>query len=54
VGKAERVEAVQAGEEKAAGRPYCSLPVPERARKRAGEDFLQGHAVAGQGVVASG
>jgi len=28
-GKAERVGAVQPGEEKAAGRPYCSLPVPE-------------------------
>ena len=28
-GKAERVGVVQPGEEKAAGRPYCSLPVPE-------------------------
>jgi len=28
-GKAERVEAVQPGEEKALGRPYCSLLVPE-------------------------
>jgi len=27
--KAERVGAVQPGEEKAAGRPYCSLPVAE-------------------------
>jgi len=29
-GKAERVGAVQPGEEKAAGRPYCILPVPVR------------------------
>jgi len=28
-GKAERVGAVQPGEQKAAGRPYSSLPVPE-------------------------
>jgi len=28
-GKAERVGAIQPGEEKAAGRPYSSLPVPE-------------------------
>ena len=27
LGKAERVGAVQPGEEKAAGRPYCRLPV---------------------------
>jgi len=29
-GQAERVGAVQPGEEKAVGRPYCSLLVPER------------------------
>ena len=29
-GKAERGGCVQPGEEKAAGRPYCSLPVSER------------------------
>jgi len=33
-GKAERVGAVQPGEEKAAGRPYGSLPVPEGAYKK--------------------
>jgi len=29
-GQAERAGAVQPGEEKAVGRPYCSLPVPDR------------------------
>jgi len=38
--KAERVGAVQPGEEKALGRPYCSLPVPEEAYKRAGEGLF--------------
>ena len=36
-GKAERVGAVQPGEEKAPGRPYISLPVPEGTYKKAGE-----------------
>ena len=39
-GKAERVGAVQPGEDKAAGRPYCSLPVPEEACKQAREGFF--------------
>jgi len=40
------------GEEKAAGRPYCSLPVPEGGATRVRErDFLQGHAVMGQVVT---
>jgi len=33
-------ERLRAGEEKAAGRPHCSLPVPEGAYKRAGEGLL--------------
>ena len=34
---------VQAGEEKAAGRPDCGLPVPEGAhRKDGGKSFYQG------------
>ena len=37
---AERVGAVQPGEEKAAGRSYCSLPVPEGAYKKAGEGLF--------------
>jgi len=35
--KAEGAGAVQPGEEKAPGRPYSSLPVPEGAYKRAGQ-----------------
>jgi len=37
---AERVGAVQPGKEKAPGRSQSSLPVPERACKRAGEGLL--------------
>jgi len=40
--KAERVGAVQPGEEKAPGRPYSSLPVPEEAYKKSGEGLLTG------------
>jgi len=50
-GQAERVGAVQPGEEKAVGRPYSSLPVPEGAYKEA-EGTLQGHAVAGRVIMA--
>ena len=32
--------AVQPGEEKAPGRPYSSLPVPEGASKKAGEGLF--------------
>jgi len=32
-GKAERVGAIQPGEEKALGRPHSSLPVPNRGRE---------------------
>jgi len=39
-GKAERVGAVQLGEEKAPGTPYSSLPVPEGAYKKAAEEWL--------------
>ena len=35
-----RVGAVQPGEGKALGRPYCGLPVPERAYKKAGEELF--------------
>jgi len=35
-----RVGVVQPGEEKAAGRPYCGLPVPEEAYKKAGEGLF--------------
>jgi len=38
--KAERVGAVQPGGEKAPRRPYCSLPVPEGACKKAGEELF--------------
>ena len=34
------VGAVQPGEEKAPGRPYCSLPVPEGAYNKAGEGLF--------------
>ena len=36
-GEAERVGAVQPGDEKAAGRPYSSLPVPEGACRKDGD-----------------
>jgi len=39
-GKAERGGAIQPGEEKPPGRPYSSLPVPERAYKKAGEGLF--------------
>ena len=39
-GKAEKVGAVQPGEEKGPGRSYCSLPVPEMACKKAGEGLF--------------
>jgi len=35
-----RVGAVQPGEEKAAVRPYCGLPVPGGAYKKAGEGLF--------------
>ena len=38
--KAETVGAVQPGEEKAPGRPYGSLPVPEGAYKKEGEGLF--------------
>jgi len=42
-GRAERVGAVQPGEEKAAVRPYCSLSVPEPGpQERQGKYFQQG------------
>ena len=40
--KVERVGAVHPGEEKALGRPHCSLPVPEGAYKKAGEGLYKG------------
>jgi len=39
-GKAEGFEAVQLGEVKALGRPYCSLSVPKGACKKAGEGLF--------------
>ena len=39
-GKAERVGAVQPGEEQAVGRSYCGLPAHEVAYKKAGEGLL--------------
>jgi len=39
-GKAERFGAVQPGEEKALVRPYCGLPVPEGACRKAGEGLF--------------
>jgi len=36
-----RAGAVQPGEEKAAGRPHSSLPVPEGAYKKAGEGLFK-------------
>jgi len=43
-GKAEAVRPVQPGEEKAAGRPYSSLPLPEgRPTRKKERGFLQGH-----------
>jgi len=51
-GKAERVGAVQPGEKKAAGTPYCSLLVPEGAYKRGGEGlFTRGNVFKLKGVV---
>jgi len=41
-GKAERIGVVQPGEDKAAGRPYSSLPVPEAAYKKAGKGLYEG------------
>jgi len=52
-GKAETVGAVQRGEEKAPGRPYSSLSVPEGGLKRKMEKiFLDRPVVIGQGVMA--
>jgi len=39
-GKAETVWAVQPGEEKAAGRPYCGLSVPEEGYRKDGENLF--------------
>jgi len=45
---------IQPGEEKAPGRPYSSLPVPERGPiGKLERDFLEGHGVIGQGVITS-
>ena len=42
-GQAERLEALQHGEEKAPGGPYGSLPVPERGLKESwGGNFYKG------------
>ena len=38
--KAERVGAVQPGQEKAPGRPYCGLSVPEETYKKAGKGLF--------------
>jgi len=52
-GKAGRAGAGQPGEEKAAGTPSSSLPVPEVAARELERDFFQRRGVIGQGVVAS-
>jgi len=52
-GKAERVGAVQPGEEKAAGRPSSSLSAPEGGLTgKMGKIFSAGPVVIGQGVMA--
>ena len=52
-GKAERVGVVQAGEEKALGRPSCGLPVPEGSLQRSWRvTYYKGNVVIGQGVMA--
>ena len=51
-GQAERVGAVQPGEEKAAGRPDCGLSVPEgRLIRKMGTDCLAELVAIGQGVM---
>jgi len=50
--KAKRLGPVQPGEKAALGKPYCRLPVPKEAYKL-DRDFVQGHAMIGQGVMAS-
>jgi len=50
--KAERVGTVQPGEEKAVGRPYCGLLVPEGDLKRKTRTIvLAGPVVIGQGEM---
>jgi len=51
-GKAVRVGAVQPGEEKAPGRPYCGLSVLEEGFiRKTGTNVLAGPVVTGQGVM---
>ena len=51
-GKAETVWAVQPGEEKAAGRPYCGLSVPEEGYRKDGENLFS--KVCGDGTRTNG
>ena len=44
-----RSRGVQHGEEKAAGRPHCGLPVVRELIRRRGSDFLHGLIAIGQG-----
>jgi len=51
-GQAERVGAVQPGEGKASGRPYCSLLVHKRGHiGKMGTNHLPGPVMIGQGVM---
>ena len=51
-GKTGRAGAAQPGEEKAAGRPYCGLPVLERVfLRKMGTDYLAGPIAIAQGVL---
>jgi len=50
-GKAERVGAIQPGEEKALRRRYYSLPVLRGLIRKIGTDFLAGPVVIGQEVM---
>jgi len=51
-GQAERVGALQPGEEKAPGRPYCGLPVLKRGLiRKMGTAFLVGPVAIAQGVM---
>ena len=49
--EAERVGAVQPGEEKAVGRPYCGLSVLKGGLYKRGTGFLARPVVTGQGVM---
>ena len=50
-GQAERAGAVQPGEEKAPGRPYCSLPVLKGAHRKMGTGFSAGPVAIAQGIM---